>query len=85
MSTVASWDLQNHTLEILRQVSAGTTVTITVHGTAVAEIRPVRATRNQFLTKADLISLISARQADPGLADDLERLAGETTDDLDPL
>jgi prevent-host-death family protein len=85
MSTVASRDLRNHTAEILRQVSSGTTVTITVHGSAVAEIRPVRATRSQFLTKADLISLISQRQADPGLADDLERLAGETTDDLDPL
>jgi len=41
--------------------------------------------RKPFLTKADLIELISRSQADPGLTDDLARLAGETTEDLDPL
>lgn len=85
MSTIASRDLRNHTAEVLRQVSGGTHVTITVNGMPVAEISPVRSARKQFLTKADLIELISHRQADRGLADDLERLAGDTTDDLDPL
>ncbi len=85
MSTIASRDLRNHTADVLRQVADGTRVTITVNGTAVAEIWPVRAERRQFLTKADLIELIAHRQADPGLTGDLERLAGETTDDLDPL
>ena len=83
MGTVASRDLRNHTAEILRQVSAGASVTITVHGATVAEIRPVHSTRKQFLTKADLVELIASRQADPGLTEDLQRLAGETTDDLD--
>jgi prevent-host-death family protein len=83
MSTVASRDLRNHTAEVLRQVADGTRVTITVNGTPVAEISPVRAARPQFLTKADLVSLISGRQADPGLTADLENLAGDATDDLD--
>lgn len=83
MTTVASRDLRNHTAEVLRQVSDGTRVTITVNGRPVAEIGPVRATRPQFLSTADLISLISRRQADPGLTRDLEVLAGDTTDDLD--
>ncbi len=85
MSTVASRDLRNHTAEVLRQVSDGTRVTITVNGRPVAEIGPVRATRPQFLTKADLIALIADHQADPGLSRDLETLAGDTTDDLDAL
>ena len=85
MTTIASRDLRNHTAEVLRQVSGGTHITITVNGTPVAEISPVRSSRRQFLTKADLIELISRSQADAGLTDDLARLAGETTDDLDPL
>ncbi len=85
MTTVASRDLRNHTAEVLRQVSDGTRVTITVNGKPVAEIGPVRGRRPQFLTKADLIALMTEHQADPGLANDLETLAGDTTDDLDAL
>jgi prevent-host-death family protein len=85
MSTIASRDLRNHTADVLRQVSGGTSVTITVNGQPVAEIRPVRSARRQFLSKADLIEIMTARQADPGLRDDLATLAGDTTDDLDPL
>ncbi|SOD73928.1 prevent-host-death family protein [Jatrophihabitans sp. GAS493] len=85
MSTVASRDLRNHTAEVLRQVSDGTRVTITVNGKPVAEIGPVRATRPQFFAKADLIELVAQNQADPGLTRDLEVLVGDTTDDLDLL
>jgi prevent-host-death family protein len=85
MATVASRDLRNHTAEVLRQVSEGTRVTITVNGQPVAEIGPVRATRPQSFSKADLIELMEKRQADAGLSRDLEILAGDTTDDLDPL
>lgn len=85
MTTVAARDLRNHTADVLRQVSSGTHVTITVNGMPVAEISPVRSARKQFLSKADLIEIIQLRQADPGLRDDLEALAGDTTDDLDPL
>lgn len=85
MSTIASRDLRNHTADVLRQVSGGTHVTITVNGLPVAQISPVRSTRKQFLAKADLVEILTRRQADPGLADELAVLAGETTDDLDPL
>jgi prevent-host-death family protein len=83
MSTVASRDLRNHTADVLRQVSGGTTVTITVNGTPVAEISPVRSSRKQFLSRSDLVEILTERQADPGLRDALAVLAGETTDDLD--
>lgn len=85
MTTVASRDLRNHTADVLRQVSGGTVVTITVNGTPVAEISPVRSTRKQLLSKADLIEILTLRQTDPGLRDDLELLAGDTTDDIEPL
>lgn len=85
MSTIASRYLRNHTADVLRQVSDGTHVTITVNGMPVAEISPVTSARKQFLSRADLIEIISRRQADPELRADLEALAGETTDDLDLL
>ncbi len=85
MATVASRDLRNHTAAVLRKVADGSRVTVTVNGTPVAEIGPVHATRPLFFTKAQLSELVIKRQADPGLAADLERLAGETTDDLDAL
>jgi prevent-host-death family protein len=85
MDTVASRDLRNHTAEILRQVSAGSRVTITVNGRPVAEIGPARSTRKQFLSRTDLIEIVSRHQADSALTHDLEDLAGETTDDLDQL
>lgn len=83
MTNVAARDLRNHTAEILRQAVDGNRVTVTVNGRPVAEISPARAGRKQFLTKADRTELISSKQADPGLAVDLLRLAGETTDQLD--
>lgn len=84
MSTVAARELRNHTADVLRQVSEGTNVTVTVNGLAVAEISPVRSARRQFLSRTDLVEIMTTRQADPGLGDDLARLAGETTDDHDP-
>lgn len=84
MSTVSSRDLRIHTADVLRQVAGGTHVTVTVNGTPVAEIGPVRSTRPQYLSRAELAELV-LHQADPGLTADLEKLAGETTADLDAL
>lgn len=81
MPTVSSGELQSHTNDVLRQVADGTRVTVTVKGTAVAEIVPVRATRRQFFSKADLVDLTTRHQADAGMSRDLEGLAGEATDD----
>ena len=85
MTKVASRDLRNHTAEVLRQVSEGAHVTVTVNGTPVAEIIPVRAMRPASMSKRDLIVLLAHHQADPGLREDLAALAGETTDDLDSI
>lgn len=84
MTTVASRDLRNHTADVLRQVADGTHVTVTINGRPVAEISPARSTRPQFFSKAEFAELV-LDQADSALTDDLEKLAGETTADLDPL
>jgi len=85
MANVASRDLRNHTADVLRQVAQGAHVTVTVNGTPVAEIGPVRAMRRASMSKRELIVLLARHQADPGLRDDLATLAGETTDDLDSV
>ncbi|WP_029136809.1 type II toxin-antitoxin system Phd/YefM family antitoxin [Nakamurella lactea] len=85
MTVVASRELRNHTAEVLRQVSEGAAVTVTVNGAPVAVITRVRHGRRPSITKQDLIELLARHQADPALRDDLAVLAGDTTDDLDPL
>lgn len=86
MSTaVASRDLANHIADVLRQVAAGTRVTITDNGKPVAEIGPVRTARPLFLSRAALLPQLTDHHADSRLTDDLAELAGDTTDDVDPL
>jgi prevent-host-death family protein len=85
MTVVASRDLRNHTADVLRQVADGARVVVTVNGTPVAEIGPVSTTRRASLPKRDLIALLTRHQADPGLREDLARLAGDSTDDLGPI
>lgn len=83
MTTVAARDLRNRTAEVLRQVAAGTPVTITVNGAPVADLTPHRSARRASLQRAELLALLAV-QADAGLRADLDRLVGETTDDLGP-
>jgi antitoxin (DNA-binding transcriptional repressor) of toxin-antitoxin stability system len=67
------------------QAAAGEEITITVHGRPVAALVALnRPTRRPF-NKAELISMLQTSQADAGLSGDLERLAGDTTDDLGPI
>lgn len=85
MTTVASRDLRNRTAEVLRQVAAGTPVTITVNGAPVADITAHRGGRRASLTRPELVQILSRHQADAGLRDDLRALVGDDTDDLGPL
>lgn len=85
MSLIASRDLRNHTADVLRRVAAGDHVTITVNGTAVAELGPVSTARRPTISKADLITLLHRHQADAGMRNDLADLTADTTADLDPL
>lgn len=84
MAVVASRDLRNHTAEVLRKVSAGERVTVTVNGAPVAEIAPVTSGRRPSMPRRELVVLLTRYQADAGLTDDLAALTADTTDDLDP-
>src|ERR687896_415764 len=46
---------------------------------------PVETTRRRWLPRAELVRRLAVVQADAGLRNDLAALAGDTTDDLDPI
>jgi len=85
MTVVASRELRNDTAGVLRRVQAGEDVVITVNGEPVAQLTAVRVSRRRWLPKAELAARLRSAQADPGLRNDLARLAGDTTDDLGPV
>lgn len=82
---VASRELRNNTAELLRRVEAGEHLVITRRGRPVARPIPVPPPKPRWLPREELIELLATAQADPGLRDDLARLAGDTTDDLGPI
>lgn len=84
-SEVASRDLRNDTAGVLRRVQAGERVTVTVNGKPVAELVPLQRVRRSPISRETLAERLSRFQADPGLRDDLKRLAGDTTEDLGPI
>jgi prevent-host-death family protein len=81
----ASRELRNNTADLLRRVEAGDEVVITRRGKPVAALVPVAPQRRRWLPRAELLRRLAVAQADPGLREDLARLAGETTDDLGPI
>lgn len=84
-SEVASRELRNNTADVLRRVQSGEEIVITTRGKPVASLVPVETTRRRWLPRAELVRRLAVAQADAGLRDDLAILAGDTTDDLDPI
>ena len=62
-------------------VEAGERVTLTVRGDAVADIVP-HGRRSRWLAGSWLEGELEASAADPALAAELDRLAGQTLDEL---
>lgn len=85
MVEVATRELRNDTAGVLRRVEAGETVVVTVRGKAVADLIPHRRDEPRWMPREELVELLKTHSADPGLRDDLERIAGDTTDDLGPI
>lgn len=85
MTRIATRELRNDTAGVLRRVQAGEEVVITVKGVPVAQIIPLSSKRRRPIPGAEMLRRMDGGQADPGLRDDLIRLAGETTDDLGPI
>src|SRR5215211_4820664 len=82
---VASRDLRNNAAALLRRVQAGERVVITTRGKPVASLGPIEPERRRWLPRQDLLRRLETARADPGLRDDLARLAGGTTDELRPV
>lgn len=82
---VASRQLRNETAGLLRKVEEGERVVITRRGKPVADLVPHREAQARWLPPDEVMDILTRFSADPGLRDDLERLAGDTTDDLGPI
>jgi prevent-host-death family protein len=82
---VASRELRNDTAGLLRRVEQGETIVITRRGKPVADLVPHRRATSRWLTPDEVMEIVEQSAADPGLRDDLDRLVGETTDDLGPI
>jgi prevent-host-death family protein len=81
---VASRELRNDTAGLLRRVEEGERIVITRRGKPVADLIPHRE-QPRWLRPDEVMEIITKFSADPGLRDDLERLAGDTTADLGPI
>ncbi len=81
---VASRELRNDTAGLLRRVEEGERIVITRRGKPVADLIPHKE-EARWLGPAEASELVTRFSADSGLRADLERLAGDTTDDLGPL
>jgi len=74
-------ELRNNTAAVMAAVQAGDSVTLTTRGEPIADIVPHRR-RTRWLPGDWLGDQLSARQADPALRHDLDRLAEKTIDEL---
>ena len=83
MPEVASRELRNSTRSLLDRVESGETITITVDGRPAAVLAPI-GRRPRWVSRSEFMSTVLMHQADAGLAEDLEELAGEMTDELPP-
>lgn len=78
---MATRDLRNKTADLLKRVEAGESMVITVRGKPVADLVPHHTDGPKWMPKDELVELLKTHSADPGLLDDLKRIAGETTDE----
>jgi prevent-host-death family protein len=82
---VPSRELRNNTADLLRRVGAGEQIVVTTRGRPVASLVPFQQGRRHWIPREELVRRLALVQADPGMRDDLARLAGETTDELGPI
>jgi prevent-host-death family protein len=81
MTEIASRELRNNTRGLLRRVSEGESIVITVDGQPVATLQPL-AKRPRWISGAEFARLFAGHQSDPGLREEIRSLAPDTTDDL---
>ena len=77
MDVITQEELRDHVGEVLRRVEAGESLTVTVAGRPVAELRPIE--RRRWVSGAALARVWQG-PSPRGLEDDLVRLDGEVVD-----
>jgi prevent-host-death family protein len=82
---IPSRELRNNTAGLLRKVEEGETFVITRRGKPIANLVPHHPENSHWFTPDEVVEVVERSAADPGLRSDLERLVGETTDDLGPI
>lgn len=85
MSEVDLRELRNNAAGVLRRAQAGERIVITSRGKPVASLDALEQPRRSRLLRAEPVRRHAVAQADPGLREDLARLAGDTTEDLGPV
>lgn len=70
---------------MLRRAQAGEQIVITSRGKPVASLDALEQPRRRWLPRAELVKRLAVSQTDPGLREDLVRLAGDTAEDLGPI
>ena len=58
--TIAQRELRNHNAKVIDAVSTGETFIVTRNGEPVAELRPLRAGRRSFISRAEVAVLAAA-------------------------
>lgn len=74
-------DLRNRTASVIDAIRAGERVTLTVNGEPTADIVP-HGQRTRWLSGPHLQEQLRNCAADPALHHELDRLAGQTLDEL---
>lgn len=59
--TIAQRELLNDNARVIKAVIAGETFVVTRNGEAVAELRPLQASRRRFISREELVALSSAK------------------------
>jgi prevent-host-death family protein len=73
-------ELRNHTAQVVAAVRAGEPLSLTVNGTAVADIVPHDASRSPWVASGALREIVAEAGADRGLLADLADLRGDLVD-----
>ena len=58
--TIAQRELRNENAKVIEAVAAGETFVVTRNGEPVAELRPIRAGRRTFISRAEVAALAAA-------------------------
>ena len=56
--TIPQRELRNQNAQVLAAVEAGATFVVTRHGEPIAELRPLKRRRSQYVPKADIAALV---------------------------